>query len=139
MQRREFLASLSGLALVATGIVRCGKGKKSQYNVVKFAGTATYGGQPIPEGFTIVFTPAEGKQSGAAVKAGGEFYAKYSNAEDGVQSGSLKVSVYWDDEERGPVPAGFEDLATSYGSPENALSITVDKADQKYALDFPKK
>ena len=139
MQRREFLTSLGGLALVASGIVGCGKGKKSQYNVVKFAGTATYGGQPIPEGFFILFTPAEGKQSGAAVKAGGEFYAKYSSAEDGVQSGALKVTVDWDEEDKGPVPAGFEDLVKTYGTPEGAMSITVDKADQKYALDFPKK
>ncbi|MBR4750895.1 MAG: hypothetical protein IK077_03965 [Thermoguttaceae bacterium] len=139
MQRREFLASLSGLALVVSGIAGCGKGKKSQYNVVKFGGTATYDGQPIPEGFSLLFTPAEGKQSGAATKAGGEFYARYSSAEDGVQSGSLKVTVGWDEEEQGAIPAGFEDLIKSYGTDEGALTISVDKANTSYALDFPKK
>ena len=139
MQRRDFLVSLGGLTLVVSGIIGCGKGKKSKYNVVKFGGKATYDGQPIPEGFFILFTPGEGKQSGASVKAGGEFYAKYSGAEDGVQSGSLKVTVDWDEEERGAVPAGFEDLVKTYGSQEGALTITVDKANQNYALDFPKK
>lgn len=138
MQRREFLAaSLCGLTFVAAG---CGKGAKSKYDVVKFAGKVTYDGKEIPEGFTLLFTPAEGKQSGAAVKAGGEFYAKYSSAEDGVQKGQLKVTVGWDDEVKGAIPAGFEDLVKSYsGAAENCLTITVDKADTQYALDFPKK
>ncbi len=138
MQRREFLAaSLCGLTFLAAG---CGKGAKSQYGVVKFAGKATFDGQPIPEGFKIVFTPAEGRQSAAAVKADGEFYARYSSAEDGVQKGSLKVTVGWDEEDKGPIPAGFEDLVKAYsGDPENYMEISVDKANTSYELNFPKK
>ena len=139
MQRREFLASTVGLALLTTCFSGCGKGAKSKYGVVKFGGKATYDGKPVPEKFMLLFTPAEGKQSGASVGADGAFYAKYSPAEDGVQKGALKVTVSWDDEVDGDVPADFKEFFETYSTPENALEINVDKANVDYALDFPKK
>ena len=139
MQRREFLSSTVGLALLATCFSGCGKGAKSKYGVVKFGGRATYDGKPIPEKFTLLFTPAEGKQSGSEIGADGAFYAKYSSAEDGVQKGALKVTVGWDDEVNGDVPAEFKEFFDTYSTRENALEINVEKADVKYALEFPKK
>ncbi|MBQ4204563.1 MAG: hypothetical protein II655_12785 [Thermoguttaceae bacterium] len=139
MKRREFIsATLFGAtAFCALG---CGGAKKSPNGVVKFAGTATYGGQPIPAGFVITFTPAGGgRPSAAVVQANGEFYAKYSTVEDGVEHGKLAVLIGWDEEDNGPIPAGFEDLPKSYAVADDALSITVEKADTAYKLDFPKK
>ena len=140
MQRRNFIvALLLGAPTVLTSFVGCGGAKKSPRGVVKFGGTATYGGEAIPKGFFITFHPDAGRDSAAVVEDGGKFHARYSSAEDGVEHGKLRVLIGWDEEDGGPVPEGFEKLATSYSTYETALEITVDKADENYALDFPKK
>lgn len=143
MKRREFIsASLVGLALAPVALSGCG-GKKSPRGVVKLGGTVVYDGNPLPAGFMITFTPAGGggRPSGAVVEDGGKFYAKYSTAEDGVEHGSIKVTIGWDEEahDGAPVPEGFEALVKSYGTADNALEITVEKADTNYELSFPKK
>ncbi len=137
MNRREFIAA----GLLGLAITGCQKGAKSPRGVVKLGGKVTYGGTAPPKGFFLTFKPTgEGKQSSAVTKDGGEFYCRYSTTEDGVEHGQLKVTVGWDDEANGgPVPTEFADLVKSYGAPEDALDITVEKADTSYKLDFPKK
>ena len=143
MNRRDFIsAGLVGLTLVPVAMSGCG-GKKSPRGVVKFGGTVVYDGKPVPAGFMITFTPAGsgGRPSAAVVEDGGKFYAKYSSAEDGVEHGQLKVTIGWDEERNdgAPVPEGFEALSKSYGSLNDALEITVDKANTAFELSFPKK
>ena len=143
MNRRDFIsASLAGLTLVPVALTGCG-GKKSPRGVVKFGGTVVYDGKPVPAGFVITFTPAgtSGRPSTAVVEDGGKFYARYSSAEDGVEHGQIKVTIGWDEErnDNAPVPEGFEGLAKGYGANQDALDITVDKANTAYELSFPKK
>ena len=141
MNRREFV-SFGVVALAATtmGLSGCGGAKKSPRGVVKFGGTATYDGKPLPKGVMIMFTPKEGRQSAATTTENGAFYAKYSTAEDGVEHGTLKVTVGWDEEVTGgPIAEDFADLIKNYSTADQALEITVEKADTEYKLDFPKK
>ena len=140
MNRREFVStSLAALAASTVGFSGCGGGKKSPRGVVKFGGTATYDGKPLPAGVMIMFTPDGGRQSAATVTENGAFYAKYTTAEDGVEHGALKVTVGWDEEMSGALPEDFAGLIKGYATDADALQITVDKANTEYALDFPKK
>ena len=136
--RKTFVALLLCCSCLVISLAGCSKVQKSPRGVVKFAGVATYDGETVPKGFFITFKPTNGHDSTAIVQDGGAFRAVYTSAEDGVEHGALKVLIGWD-EDNGAVPSGFEGLAKSYSAIDDALAITVDKADENYKLDFPKK
>ena len=124
----------------------CGD-RGGKYKVVPLSGTLTYQGKPFGEEVLITFTPEEGRLSTAVANKEGKFKAEYTDSQNGVQVGKLKVTI-------GPygTSSGFlspQTLANSnksssskeafakYAFGGDGFDINVDKKSNDFKLDLP--
>ncbi|MGL6196113.1 MAG: hypothetical protein ACRC2T_14955 [Thermoguttaceae bacterium] len=109
---------------------------KSPYKVVPIEGTATWKGNPIPEGFSLEFTPEEGRASSGFISKEGKFKTVYSAQKDGVQTGKNKVKVMWNTGTMPPPPEEYIELVNTYGYKSEGIEIEIKKADKNLTIDF---
>lgn len=137
MIRLVLFLGLLGVACFAG----CGGGPKSPYDPMKYAGVVTYDGAPVAAGMEMIFTPAEGRPSGAIVRPEGKFVATYTPQQSGVQKGKSILTFAWSDDGTGTrkPPKEMEPLLKAYGPGTTGFEINVEKPDIEVKLDIPKK
>ena len=124
-----------------------GCGSDLKYQIVPFAGTITYQGQPLGEPVMIVFTPAEGRPSSAISDKDGKFKAEYTERYTGVQVGKHNVTIAPYGDSSGFQSPGMIDHSASSAKAREAFAkyafggqgydIEVDKKSNNYQLDLP--
>lgn len=112
-----------------------GCGSKLPYEVVPFAGTVTYQGDPVP-GLPIFFLPETGRPSNGFSDKNGKFNMIYTVKVDGVQTG--KGSFYM---ELSPSDGSLYDnrellqtIAKKYPKNNELLQFEITKKEKNFEL-----
>jgi hypothetical protein len=127
-----------GLGVMFCFLLISGCGVKTSYDVVPIEGIATWDGKLIPQEFTIVFRPENGKtESMGFVKDGGRFEAIHTVEIKGVPTGKCTVHIVWGGRDGTTPPKEYEPLIKNYGFQSKGLPLEITKKNKSMKIDFP--
>lgn len=112
-----------------------GCGPKLPYEVVPFAGTVTYQGNPVP-GLPIFYSPEEGRPSNGYSDKDGKFNMVYTARVDGIQTGkgTFYVELNIDDGRKYENRELLDTIAKKYGKGNDLLQCDFKKKETNYEL-----
>lgn len=121
----------AGISLLALS----GCGPKLPYEVVPFAGTVTYQGDPVP-GLPIFFLPEAGRPSNGFSDKNGKFNMIYTAQVDGVQTGkgSFYVELTVGDGSQYNNRELLQTIAAKYPKRNELLQFEITKKEKNFEL-----
>jgi len=127
----RLLCCLSGISL----LLFLGCGQKLPYEVVPFAGTVTYQGEPVP-GLPIFFLPETGRPSNGFSDKDGKFNMIYTARVDGIQTGpgSFYVELSPNDGSHYNNLELLQTIAAKYPKKNNLLQFEFKKREKNFEL-----